>query len=142
MCDFRFGTAQTKFSENFVKVGLVPGDGGTFFLQRVIGYARAMELTLTGRSVHADEAVKIGLLNKICDDDKLESEVLSFAQQLAKLPPAAMQLSKKAMRHSYMHDLQSSLDLLAGYQGIAQRTSEHFKALDELKESGSSANKK
>ena len=134
MCDFRYGTSQTKFSENFVKVGLVPGDGGTFFLQRIVGYARAVELTLTGRSVPAEEALALGLLNKICDEDKLDAEAFALAQHLAQLPSAALQLSKKALKHSYLHDLQSSLDLLAGYQGIAQRTNDHFEALSAIKE--------
>ncbi len=63
MCDIRMGCRHSRFGETFAKLALVPGDGGTFFLQRVIGYAKAMELTLTGRIVTAEEALSLGLLN-------------------------------------------------------------------------------
>ena len=134
MCDFRIGTSETKFLENFVKVGLVPGDGGSFFLQRIVGFAKAMEMTLTGRIVKAEEAERIGLLNQIVPAEKLLAEATQLAEQLASLPAAAMQMSKKALKISYLHDLNTSLDLLAAYQGIAQRTTDHFEAINAVKE--------
>lgn len=134
MSDIRIGTSETKFLENFVKVGLVPGDGGSFFLQRIVGFAKAVEMTLTGRIVKAEEAERIGLLNQIVPADKLLAEATLMAEQLASLPAAAMQMSKKALKISYQHDLNTSLDLLAAYQGIAQRTTDHFEAINAIKE--------
>ena len=134
MCDMRIGTADTKFLENFVKVGLVPGDGGSFFLQRIVGFAKAMEMTLTGRTVQGDEAQRIGLLNQLTTSEKLLEVAVSLAEQLASLPAAALQMSKKALKISYLHDLNTSLDLLAAYQGIAQRTDDHFEAISAIKE--------
>ena len=134
MCDIRIGTENTKFLENFVKIGLVPGDGGSFFLQRVVGFAKAMELTLTGREVKAQEALAIGLLNKITTLENLRSETEAMALQIAALPAAAVQMSKKAVKISYQNNLHVSLDLLAAYQGISQRTNDHFEALKAISE--------
>lgn len=134
MCDIRFGTTETKFLESFVKIGLVPGDGGTFFLQRIVGYAKAMELTLTGRVVSSREALQIGLLNKICDEGELKAETEKMADLIAANAPIAVQMSKKAIKISQRADLQTSLEVLAAYQGIAQRTSDHFEALKALSE--------
>lgn len=134
MCDIRIGTSDTKFLENFVKVGLVPGDGGSFFLQRIVGFAKAVEMTLTGRVVKADEAERIGLLNQVVASDALLTEATQIAEQLASLPSAAMQMSKKALKISYLNDLNTSLDLLAAYQGISQRTTDHFEAIQAIKE--------
>lgn len=134
MCDLRVGTKNSKFLESFVKIGLVPGDGGTFFLQRIIGYAKAMEMTLTGRAVSGEEALKFGLLNQLCEEGELKVEAQKLADLISANAPVAVQLSKKAMKISYLNDLQTSLDLLAGYQGISQRTSDHFEALDAIAE--------
>jgi 2-(1,2-epoxy-1,2-dihydrophenyl)acetyl-CoA isomerase len=132
MCDIRIGTSETKFLESFVKIGLVPGDGGTFFLQRIVGYAKAMEMTLTGRSVLASEALQMGLLNRVVELAELKAEVQKIADSICALPPIAVQLSKKAMKVSYRQDLNTSLDLLASYQAITQRSSDHVEALNAL----------
>lgn len=134
MCDIRVGTKKTKFLESFVKIGLVPGDGGTFFLQRVVGFARAMEMTLTGRVVSADEALQIGLLNKVFEESEFISETQKYADLISANAPVATQMAKKAMKISYLHDLHTSLDLLSAYQGIAQRTADHFEALSAISE--------
>lgn len=134
MCDIRIGTADTKFIESFVKLGLVPGDGGTFFLQRIVGYAKALEMSLTGRVVQAEEAEKIGLLNKIVDKSYLKEEVQKMALVIAQNAPIAVQMTKKAMKISYRHDLSVSLDLLAAYQGITQRTQDHSESLSAMNE--------
>jgi enoyl-CoA hydratase/carnithine racemase len=134
MCDIRIGTENTKFLESFVKIGLVPGDGGSFFLQRIVGFARAMEMTLTGREVKAQEALSIGLLNKIVPEENLKAEAASVALQIASLPAAAVQLSKKSVKVAYQNSLNVTLDLLAAYQGIAQRTHDHFEALAAITE--------
>lgn len=134
MCDIRIGTEKSVFLESFAKIGLVPGDGGTFFLQRVVGYAKAMEMTLTARAVKSDEALKIGLLNTVVTENELITETQKWADQISVNAPVAVQMAKKAMKISYLHDLQTSLDLLAAYQGIAQRTTDHFEALSAFQE--------
>jgi 2-(1,2-epoxy-1,2-dihydrophenyl)acetyl-CoA isomerase len=134
MCDLRVGGHQTKFAETFTRMGLVPGDGGTFFLQRVVGYAKAMQMFLTAKSFEGSEALNFGLMNFLFEDSSLESETLKLADTVSSLAPVAQRLTKKAMKVSYLHDLQTSLDMLASFQGISQRTNDHFEALKSFKE--------
>lgn len=134
MCDLRIGTAKSKFGETFVKLGLVPGDGGTFFLQRVIGYSKAMQMSLTGDLVAGEEAFKWGLLNYFVPEENLEAETQKLAEKVACNAPVAVQMTKKAMKMAYLNDLNTILDLSAAYQGITQRTEDHFIALQAMKD--------
>ena len=132
MCDLRVASTEASFAETFAKVGLVPGDGGAFFLTRLIGFGKAMEMSLTCETVSADEAYRIGLVTKVVLPINLVSETESLAQKLASLPPIALQMTKKAVIHAYENDLNSHLELMSAYQGITQRSSDHFRALDGM----------
>lgn len=134
MCDLRVGDSKTKFAETFTRMGLVPGDGGTFFLQRVLGYSKAMQMFLTSASFVGKEALDFGLLNFLFEDSKLQEETEKLAESVSSLAPVAQKLTKKAMKVSYLHDLQTSLDMLSSFQGISQRTSDHFEAIKSFKE--------
>lgn len=134
MCDLRIGTAKSKFGETFVKLGLVPGDGGTFFLQRVIGFSKAMQMSLTGDLIAGEEAYQWGLLNYLVAEADLEVETQKLAEKIANNAPVAVQMTKKAMKTAYLSDLQTVLELSAAYQGITQRTQDHFTALEAMKE--------
>ncbi|MEK2646101.1 enoyl-CoA hydratase-related protein [Bdellovibrio sp. BCCA] len=134
MCDLRVGTAKSKFGETFVKLGLIPGDGGTFFLQRVIGFSKAMQMSLTGDLVAGEEAYQWGLLNYFVGEDVLEAETQKIADKIAANAPVAVQMTKKAMKMAYLSDLNTILDLSAAYQGITQRTEDHFTALQAMKD--------
>lgn len=134
MCDLRIGTAKSKFGETFVKLGLVPGDGGTFFLQRVIGYSKAMQMSLTGDLIGGEQALHWGLLNYFVGEASLEAETRLLAEKVAANAPVAVQMTKKAMKTAYLSDLQTVLDLSAAYQGITQRTEDHFVALQAMKD--------
>ncbi|MBS1972162.1 MAG: enoyl-CoA hydratase/isomerase family protein [Bdellovibrionales bacterium] len=133
MCDLRIGTSTTKFGETFTKIGLIPGDGGTFFVQRVVGYSKAMEMTLTGDIYEGQKAKDFGLMNFLVEESQLIAETEKLATKIANNAPVAQQMAKKAMKISYLHDLQTSLDLLASFQGITQRTQDHFEALEAVK---------
>lgn len=134
MCDLRVGNSKTKFAETFTRMGLVPGDGGTFFLQRVVGYAKAMQMFLTAKNFEGKEALDFGLMNFMFEDLEMEKETEKLADTIASLAPVAQRLTKKAMKVAYMHDLQTSLDMLASFQGISQRTGDHFEAIKSFKE--------
>jgi 2-(1,2-epoxy-1,2-dihydrophenyl)acetyl-CoA isomerase len=134
MADIRLGCEHSKMGETFSKLALVPGDGGTYFLPRVVGYSKAMEMFLTGKVYSAQECQDMGLLNTIVPADELVDKALAWAGQIAHNSPVAIQMTKKALRISYLKDLQTSLDLLSAYQGITQRTSDHFEALSAMKE--------
>ncbi len=134
MCDLRIGTASSKFGETFVKLGLVPGDGGSFFLQRVIGFSKAMQMSLTGDLVVGEEAYRWGLLNYFVNETDLVSETEKLADKIVGNAPVAVQMTKKTMKQAYLNDLHSVLDLAAAYQGITQRTADHFEALQAIKD--------
>lgn len=134
MCDLRVGSESTKFAETFTRMGLVPGDGGTFFLQRVIGYSKAMQMFLTAKSFEGKEAFDFGLMNFYFSDESVIDETKKIAGSVASLAPVAQRLTKKAMKISYLNDLGTSLDMLASFQGISQRTEDHFEALRAFQE--------
>lgn len=134
MCDMRTGSVRSKFGETFSKLGLVPGDGGPYFLIRVLGYAKAMELYLTGDIIDCEEASKIGLLNHVFSESTLEEETLELANKIAANAPVAIEMTKQALKSARLSDLNSHLDLMATYQGIAQRTSDHFEGVKAFKE--------
>lgn len=134
MCDLRVGNHSSKFSETFTRLGLVPGDGGTFFLQRVLGYAKAMQMFLTAETFLGKVALDFGLLNYLFEDSKLEVETEKLAGLIASNAPMAQSMTKKAMKISYLSDLHTSLDVLATFQGITQRSSDHSEALRAFKE--------
>lgn len=134
MSDIRIGTLGTKMGETFTKLALVPGDGGTYFLPRVVGYTKALEMFLTGKIYKGEECQKIGLLNACVEEDQLLIEGALWASQIAKNAPIAIQMTKKALKLGFQKDLQTSLDLLAAFQGITQRTDDHFEGLAALKE--------
>lgn len=132
MCDLRIASTNAVFAETFAKVGLVPGDGGAYFLTRLIGFGKAMEMFLTCKNVSAKEALQIGLVNQVVLPEELKSKTQELADQLATLPPIALQMTKKAVVHAYQNNLSSHLELMAAYQGITQRSSDHFRALDGM----------
>jgi enoyl-CoA hydratase/carnithine racemase len=135
MCDLRVGSVHSQFGETFTRLGLVPGDGGTFFLQRVIGYSKAMQMFLMAEMFEGKRAFDFGLLNHFCEDShQLINETEVIASRVASLAPIAQSMTKKAMKISYLSDLSTSLDTLATFQGLTQRTADHFEALSAFKE--------
>lgn len=132
MCDMRIASTEAVFAETFAKVGLVPGDGGAYFLTRLIGFSKAMEMFLTCKMVSADEALKIGLVNQVVLPEDLKVKTQELTDHLSGMPPIALQMTKRALIHAYQNDLNSHLELMAAYQGITQRSSDHFKALDGM----------
>jgi len=134
MCDMRVASNLAQFSETFARIGLVPGDGGAFFVSKLVGMGKAMEMFLTCRSYSATEALSMGLVNEVVAHEELRSRVKKIAEQIASLPPIAIQMTKKAVQHAQTGDLRAHLDLMAAFQGITQRTVDHFEALDGLLE--------
>lgn len=132
MCDIRVCAKSAKFGETFAKIGLVPGDGGSYFLQRAVGFSKAMELSLTGDVIDSDEAYRIGLVSKVLDQSALEKYVVDLSQKINSNAPIATQMLKRSIIHSYRSDLNSMLDLLSAYQGISQRTEDHGRAVAQI----------
>lgn len=130
MCDLRIGCEESRFGETFAKLGLVPGDGGSYFLTRVVGFSKAMQMTMTTEIIGGEKAFNFGLMNFFVPTTDLESESTKLAQKIAALPHVAVQMAKKSLKAAYSSSLQVNLDLLAAFQGIAQRTADHDKAVN------------
>jgi enoyl-CoA hydratase/carnithine racemase len=128
MCDIRLAARSARFSEGYVRVGLVPGDGGCYFLPRLVGPARAMELLLTGDFVDASEAERIGIVNHVYDDDRLMEEATALARRLAGGPPVAIAMIKRALYQSANCDLRTALDLISSHMAVVQSTSDSEEA--------------
>lgn len=134
MCDMRVLCEYSKFGETFSKLGLVPGVGGTYFLSRAIGYAKAMEMFLTGDIYSGKEAFDMGLGNYYVESEKLMEFTLNLANKIASNAPEAIQMTKRVLKSSHMIDLSTQLDMLGAYQSIAQRMHDHFEGVDALLE--------
>ena len=134
MCDMRVGSNRAKFIESFANLALVPGDGGTFFLSRVVGYAKAMELFLTAEPLSAQLAYDVGLLNFLFSEKEVWDEAKKLANKIANKPPVAIEMTKQALKEAYRNrDLESNLNLLSAFQAITQRSQDHQRGLLNLK---------
>lgn len=134
MADIRLASEAARFGSTFVKVGLVPGDGGAYLLPRTVGLSRALEMMLTGRIIDAAEAERIGLVNGVFSADQLIDEALKLATTIAQNAPLAVQLTKRATYRSLEADLEAALELASSYQGMIQHTADHAEAVDALLE--------
>jgi len=128
VCDMRFMGRSAKLSEGYIKVGLVPGDGGAWFLPRLVGSAKALELLLTGDFVEADEALRIGMVNRVYDDAELQERTREFAAQLAAMSPVAVAVIKRTVQQSAAIDLRTSLDLISSHMAVVQSTDDYREA--------------
>ena len=132
MCDLRIASATARMGETFVSLGIIPGDGGAWFLQRLIGYQRAFELTLTGRVIDAEEGKDIGLLLEVVEPEHLLACARQLASRIALQPPLAVRMTKRLMARAQREDdLESFLDICACFQGMAHHTAEHETAVGE-----------
>ncbi len=115
-CDYRIASDAAKLSESFVKIALHPDWGGTWLLPRLVGRARALELLLTGRAVDAQEALAIGLVDRVVPAANLAAETENLAAAFASTPPIPARGIKRALALSEQHDLRTQLELEAEHQ--------------------------
>lgn len=134
MCDMRVAARSARFAETYVKVGIFSGDGGAWYLPRLIGPAKAMELLLTARFVDAEEAERLGIVNRVVDDEALMDETLALARQIAAQPPLAVRLMKRAVRQAMTMDLSTHLDMASSHMAVLYSTEDHKEAVAALKE--------
>ncbi len=129
MCDLRIGSTHAQFGETFANLGLIAGDGGGWYLQRLIGYQRAAELTFTGRIVKADEARALGILLEITEPDQLMVRAQEIAAKIASKPPLALRYSKRLLRLAQQQELGEHLDTCSSFQALCQKSEDHAEAL-------------
>jgi enoyl-CoA hydratase/carnithine racemase len=132
MCDMRIASTKAKFGETFANIGLIPGDGGAWFLQRLIGYQKAAELTFSGRIIEAQEAMDMGLLLAVVEPDKLMPRVMKLAQDIAAKPTAALRKTKRLMKLAQRTELADFLDICAAFQGMCHQDPAHLEAVNRL----------
>lgn len=134
MCDLRLAGRSARFCESYINVGLVPGAGGLYFLPRLVGASKALELFLTGDFVEAEEALRIGLINRLYEDDALEEETYALAERFAAGPPISTGIIKRALLQSARSDLATALDLASSHMAVVQSTQDSREALAAFRE--------
>ncbi|WP_213233497.1 enoyl-CoA hydratase-related protein [Caballeronia sp. NK8] len=134
MCDIRLAGTQAVFAESFLRLGLVSGIGGAWFLSRIVGPAKALEMTLTSEFVDAEEARRIGIVTSVHPDDVLDREALALARRIAGNPPLALRMAKKLVRESSHCTLSAALEMAANMQAILLCGSEHKQAVSAFLE--------
>ncbi|MDI9849653.1 crotonase/enoyl-CoA hydratase family protein [Rhodoblastus sp. 17X3] len=129
MCDIRLASTAAKFAESFVKVGIIPGDGGAWLLPRVVGASKAAEMAFTGEVIDAEQALGCGLVSAVTPPEELLPAVHALAQKIAANPGPALRMTKKLLREGQRLSLESLLELSASFQALAHKTPEHEEAV-------------
>ena len=130
MCDIRIGSTKARFGETFVNLGIIPGDGGAWFLPKALGHQRAAELTFTGRIVNAPEALEIGIVLEVVEPDELMPRVHELANEIAAKPPQALRIAKRLLRAGQSVPLPQFLDMCATLQAGCHFSDDHEEALN------------
>jgi enoyl-CoA hydratase/carnithine racemase len=125
MCDIRYAAQSARFAETYIKVGLVPGAGGAHFLPRLVGVAKALELFFTGEFVDAQEALRLGIVNKVFPDAALMDEVEKIARRICEAPPLTLRMIKRAIYQGMRNDLRTNLDLISSHYAVITATQAH-----------------
>ena len=134
MCDIRIAVNGARFGSTFVKIGLIPGDGGAYLLARIVGFPRALEMVMSGRVVDTMEAERIGLVTRVVEGDELMPAAMKMANKISSNAPLAVRLAKSAVYQSWDLSLDAALNLAATYQGIVQNTKDHDEGVASMLE--------
>jgi enoyl-CoA hydratase/carnithine racemase len=137
MCDLRFAGSDARFCESYIKIGLVPGAGGCYYLTRIVGLPKALELFFGGQTIDAEEALRLGLVNQVYAPEEAVERTYEFARRLAAAPPLVVSAMKRTIYQSARSDLDTALDLVSGQIGVlrsSEDSQESFAALREKRE--------
>ncbi|MSP00446.1 MAG: enoyl-CoA hydratase [Acetobacteraceae bacterium] len=133
-CDLRVAAKSARFAETYAKIGLLPGGGGAWFLPRLVGQARALELLWTADFIDADRALAIGLVNHVYPDDQLMPETLKLAERIAAMPPLSVRLIKRAVAQGMAVDMTTAFDLISSHIAVARAGHDHPEAIAAFRE--------
>jgi len=134
MADIRIMAETAKVSEGYINIGLIPGDGGAYYLPRIVGYSKALELLWSGDFISANEAKEIGLVNMVYPSEEFFEKSLEYAKILADKSQVAVRLIKRTVKQSIKSDLRSSLDLVSSHFAIVKATEDHQEAVNAFLE--------
>lgn len=132
MCDIRIASEKATFAESFLRVGLVSGDGGAWFLPRVVGLSRAYEMTFTGDFLDARQAQEYGLVSRVVPHEALLDEARALAGRIACHPPHALRMTKRLIRKADQMSLDDSLEMAAAMQALVLQTDDHKEAYQAM----------
>lgn len=130
MCDMRIASESASFAESFIRVGLIPGDGGAWLLPRVVGMSKAMEMSFTGDPVSAADALTCGLVSRVVPAGSLMEQATALAERIARNPGPGLRMTKRLMREGQNMRLESLLEMAAGFQTIAHSSAQHKEAVN------------
>jgi enoyl-CoA hydratase/carnithine racemase len=128
MCDLRVASEKAKLAESYIVMGLIPGDGGAYFLPRLVGTSKALELLLTGDVLSAEEALKIGIVNRVVPHERLMEEAIKLAKKIADKPPLAVRMMKRAVYQAQTSTLRAHLDYISSQLALLSETEDHIEA--------------
>lgn len=131
MCDIRVASEKASFAESFVQVGIVPGDGGSWFLPPVVGFARAAEMTFTGDRIDAETALDWGVVSQVVPHDELMVAAREFAARITKNPAHALRMAKRLLNESRTASLDQVLTMAAAMQPLAHLDPEHHARVEK-----------
>ena len=134
MCDIRIAAESARFSTGYVKVGLVPGDGDTYFLPRLVGAAKALELLWTADFIDAPQALELGIVQRVVPDAQLKEATYALARQIADGPQIPIRMIKRLVYQSLRLDLRTHLDLVSSHMGLVRQTADHAEGVAAFKE--------
>jgi enoyl-CoA hydratase/carnithine racemase len=134
MCDMRIASEKAIFAESFVRVGIVPGDGGAWLLPRVVGLPMAAEMSFTGDPLDAPQALAARLVSRVVPHGELMGAARELASRVAKNPPGVLRMTKRLLREGQHMSLASLLEMSAAYPAIAQETADHREAVAAMLE--------
>ncbi len=129
MCDMRIASENALFAESFVKLGIIPGDGGAWLLPRIIGLSRAAEMTFTARPIDAGKALEWNLVSQVVPADVLLTTANELAEAVAANPPHAVRMAKRLLREGMHTRLDTLLELSASFQVLSHQTADHREAV-------------
>lgn len=128
MCDLRVCSDRARLGESYIQMGLVPGDGGAWFLPRLVGVSKAMELFLTADILSAQEALSLGIVNRVVAHENLMEETMALARKIAQKPPLAVRMMKRAVYQGTTSTLRAHLDYISSQLSLLSETSDHVEA--------------
>ena len=134
MADIRIASDRAKFGVTFLKLGLIPGDGGAWLLPRIIGASRAAELLFTGDVIDAETAKDWGLVSRTVPGESLMDEALALAEKIAAQPPQSLRLAKTLLRHGTTASYETIMELSAASQALMHHTGDHMEGVDAILE--------
>lgn len=128
MCDIRICSDRARLAESYIHLGLVPGDGGAYYLPRLVGSSKALELLLTGEVIPPEEALELGIVNRVVPHENLMDETFAMAEKIARRPPVAVRMIKRAVFQALNSDLRSHLDYISSQLALLTETKDHLEA--------------